>query len=363
MTDWFRSWHGAPTDPKWRTVARRAGVQPGVVTAIVWVLLDRASQAPERGSIVGYDCEVIADALGFDPEQVDAVVTALHEKSVLVDGRFAGWAKHQPAREDGSAERAKAWREQKKAERTQPNAPERERTPEERREETEDRSSSLRSEEGPLAARPPLPAEPKPDQQQLVEAVEIYNSAAATVGWPKCQKLTDQRRAALRHRLKDCCGIDGWRAAMDGARASPFLTGRNDRGWTADLDFFLQAKSFTRLMEGGYDRRGAKPTGANVVTLGRTERSQEDRERIWRLCLQNYADDSANWRPDEHVGFEPGTPGCHIPPEFIERWRVEQGLPDVPPSNWSATRKHAGMVASLAEADRRRAERQRAASA
>ena len=113
--DWFRSWHGAPTDPKWRTVARRAGVRPGDVTAVVWVLLDRASQASDRGSIAGYDAEVIADALGYEPAEVVAIIEALHAKDVLADNVFTGWQKHQPLREDGSAERGRAYREREKA--------------------------------------------------------------------------------------------------------------------------------------------------------------------------------------------------------------------------------------------------------
>lgn len=112
--DWFRSWHGAPTDPKWRTVAKRAGVRPGDVAAIVWVLLDRASQAKERGSIEGYDAEVIADALGYEPEHIIGVVSALHDKRVLVNSVFSGWEKYQPKREDVSAERTREWRERKR---------------------------------------------------------------------------------------------------------------------------------------------------------------------------------------------------------------------------------------------------------
>ena len=138
MTSWFRSWHGAPTDMKWRTIARRAGVPSGYVTAIVWTLLDRASQAGDRGSIAGYDVEEIAVALDFEPEEVEAVIAAMRNKGVLDGDTFTGWAKHQPAREDGSADRAKAWRERKRAEnqqvsedRTQANAGERTKTPRE----------------------------------------------------------------------------------------------------------------------------------------------------------------------------------------------------------------------------------------
>jgi hypothetical protein len=96
-----------------------------IVSALVWALLDRASQASERGSIAGYDADGLACFMGCEAEQVEHVVALMHEKDILKDNAFTGWEKHQPKREDGSAERAKEWRERK---RTQPNASEPERT-------------------------------------------------------------------------------------------------------------------------------------------------------------------------------------------------------------------------------------------
>lgn len=122
---WFRSWHGAPTDPKWLAIARKSGVVPGMVAAIVWALLDRASQSDDRGSISGYDADGLGCFFGLEADQVEAVIAAMRDKGILSGDRFSGWEKHQPCREDGSAERARAWRERS---RTQPNAIERNRT-------------------------------------------------------------------------------------------------------------------------------------------------------------------------------------------------------------------------------------------
>ncbi|MBA9034951.1 hypothetical protein [Rhizobium leguminosarum] len=119
MNDWFRSWHGAPTDPKWLGIARRAGVAPGIAVAVAWALMDRASQASDRGSIKGYDAEGLAYFYGCEPEQVEAIVAAMADKGMISDGRFSSWEKRQPKREDGAAERAREWRERK---RTQANA-------------------------------------------------------------------------------------------------------------------------------------------------------------------------------------------------------------------------------------------------
>ncbi len=130
MTDWFRSWHGAPTDPKWVLIGRKASISPALASGIAWALFDHASQATPRGCVSGFDCEVYAAWGGIDDTQVFACVQAMKDRGMIgEDGMLAAWARRQPSREDGSAERAKDWRERKKYEqtqiernRTQPNA-------------------------------------------------------------------------------------------------------------------------------------------------------------------------------------------------------------------------------------------------
>lgn len=133
MADWFRSWHGAPTDPKWLGIARKANVAPGVVVAIAWALMDRASQSADRGSISGYDADGLAAFFGCDAEQVESIVDGMRAKGVLKGDRFHAWEKRQPKREDGAAERAKQWRERKQTQKNVDEPPERERDTEEER--------------------------------------------------------------------------------------------------------------------------------------------------------------------------------------------------------------------------------------
>lgn len=116
--NWFRSHHGAPTDPKWITIARRAGIRPGDVAAIIWALLDYASQNDDRGSIDGHDSEMLADFFGYETAQIDGVKAAMIEKHVIVNNRFSAWDKRQPAREDvTAAERKRSQRERERRER------------------------------------------------------------------------------------------------------------------------------------------------------------------------------------------------------------------------------------------------------
>lgn len=66
-------------------------------------------------------------------------------------------------------------------------------------------------------------------------------------------KLTPERRRKLgtfvrRHTIDDIT------EAIWAVPRSPFLCGENDRGWKAGIDFMLQPTSFTKLIEGTYDR-------------------------------------------------------------------------------------------------------------
>lgn len=113
--EWFRSWHGAPVDPKWRTIAKRAQVPTSLVVAFMWGLMDRASQAEDRGSFAGVDLETFADFLDCTEDELGRIVTQCDARNVTCDGRFVSWSKRQPKREDdSSAERTRLWRERKK---------------------------------------------------------------------------------------------------------------------------------------------------------------------------------------------------------------------------------------------------------
>jgi len=93
-----------------------------------------------------------------------------------------------------------------------------------------------------------------PDIDEIAKAVSAYNATAARVGWPSVQKLTPARRAAVRGRLKDAGGAEGWEIALAKAEASPFLRGERG-GFSCTFDFLSKQANFTKLMEGNYDER------------------------------------------------------------------------------------------------------------
>ena len=65
--------------------------------------------------------------------------------------------------------------------------------------------------------------------------------------------MTDQRKIKLKQRIKDVGSFKNFIGEVEKALAeSSFLRGDNSRSWSADFDFFLQASSWQKVLEGKY---------------------------------------------------------------------------------------------------------------
>lgn len=84
------------------------------------------------------------------------------------------------------------------------------------------------------------------------DVVDAWNELADRKGLRKAVKLTEQRKRQIHARIRQN-SLEEWQEALAAVERSRFCCGENDRGWRADLDFLLQPKSFTRLIEGFYD--------------------------------------------------------------------------------------------------------------
>jgi hypothetical protein len=124
---WFKAPHGLPADERWPMIAKRAGGKVGEVVAIVSALWDFASRNDDRGSVQGFDPELVATLYDFEQSKVEAILTALVDKAVIVAGRLADWARSQGAAIEklanrtvaASTERVRRHRRNKAAERRQ----------------------------------------------------------------------------------------------------------------------------------------------------------------------------------------------------------------------------------------------------
>jgi hypothetical protein len=116
--DWFRWHHGSVTDPKFRLVAKKAQASVAEVVAVWAFVLETASQNPERGAFGEIDTEALDLALGMDDGTTDRILSAMHDRALIADGRIPAWDKRQPKREDSTAaerQRLKRQREQELA--------------------------------------------------------------------------------------------------------------------------------------------------------------------------------------------------------------------------------------------------------
>jgi DNA-binding transcriptional ArsR family regulator len=104
----------------------------------------------------------------------------------------------------------------------------------------------------------------------VVSVFSAYNEVAQRVGWPLISKQSKARENAARQRMKDCGGFDNWKAAIERAAASDFLSGKATGTTPATFDWLTKAANFTKLMEGNYDNRANNTAGnsnANTAAL------------------------------------------------------------------------------------------------
>lgn len=272
---WLRLWHDMPNDPKWRTIARVSKQSISAVMAVYLHVLVSASNATERGRTQDVCNEDIASALDLECEQVDAIIDAMQGR-VLDGDKVSGWAKRQVEREDGSAARAKAWREaQKEAKKTKPNAPERKQTPDTDTDTDTDKKEELHGAQAPAASDADSPAEPAPVDPlpcPVQKIVEAYHTLMPDN--PRIKLLDDGRRRTIAARWKQAArekvgpfgystadqGVEAWKNFFEVCSESDFLTGKAEAGpgrtkpFIADLDFLLSPKGFKGCLENKYHR-------------------------------------------------------------------------------------------------------------
>lgn len=74
--------------------------------------------------------------------------------------------------------------------------------------------------------------------------------------FPKVQTMSQGRKTSLRARLRDKFWKENFEPAMQIMEKSLFLLGKNQRGWVADVEFFLRPDSVAKIIEGKYLKSG-----------------------------------------------------------------------------------------------------------
>lgn len=98
--EWFRVYHGTCQNPKLHKASRIAGVSRALVIAVWIAVLEKASKAEERGDLSGLDPDEVAFVTGVKPKTASAIISAMIDVELIVDGRPKGWDDRQPAGDD-----------------------------------------------------------------------------------------------------------------------------------------------------------------------------------------------------------------------------------------------------------------------
>lgn len=112
---------------------------------------------------------------------------------------------------------------------------------------------SLKEDQNPSGTVLPDEADASsPVRQPLGEARDHWNEVAAATGWPQVRALSPNRQKLLSARLREH-GLDGWKAAVARARASPYLAGPDPPSWFT-FPWIIKSENFLKVTEGNYDR-------------------------------------------------------------------------------------------------------------
>lgn len=137
-------------------------------------------------------------------------------------------------------------------------------------------------------------------EEEEERAFAAFVASASQHNWPKPQSLNTDRRKKLRARLAEH-GIEAWQTMLSKAGASDFLCSK----FALKLDWVLEPKNFTKVIEGNYDARKSGPEASPVV--------DRDSAEQWRARLRG-------WHPGKpwlYEGPPPGEPGCRVPKPLL----------------------------------------------
>lgn len=106
----------------------------------------------------------------------------------------------------------------------------------------------------------------KPAIDDVDAVASLWNEIAGAAGLSKVRTLTAKRRTAIRAMLKEFSPSE-WVEICRNCAASSFLTGGNDRGWKANIDFALRIDKAAAILEGNYAGGPQRPTRGQTGAL------------------------------------------------------------------------------------------------
>jgi len=96
------------------------------------------------------------------------------------------------------------------------------------------------------------------------DVLNEWNMQAIAHGFRKSLRMSPKLKSMLSTRWRTEFWRERWRDAVRLVHTRPFNLGENDRGWKADLEWFLRPGQIDKILERGDDGR-PKPTGLEAI--------------------------------------------------------------------------------------------------
>jgi hypothetical protein len=256
---WLRWYRGTVEDAKFRYIARSAKCTISEVIAAWAVLLEDAASDEHRGCVTR-DGAWIASILDLDDGLAERILDQMQRANMVEltnEGiKIRNWdsRQFQSDTDKTAAERQKRRRQRVK---------------ESHADVTRDASVS----HGPVTApdtdtdtdtdskkdsgnKDSPPSTPKPNFQEdlgFQALVTAWNDELSEPhGLPRVTRLTKARYIKFKAREKDYGGWFQVYEILTKINNQPFLLGKNQRGWKANFDWFLEPRNMARIEEGNY---------------------------------------------------------------------------------------------------------------
>lgn len=93
---------------------------------------------------------------------------------------------------------------------------------------------------------------------------DAYNETCVSL--PHLRALSDARKKSIKARLNTYT-VEEMHEVFRKAESSEFLTGKNDRNWTATFDWLMKDSNFAKVLDGNYDNRKKPAINAEMTDL------------------------------------------------------------------------------------------------
>lgn len=115
--------------------------------------------------------------------------------------------------------------------------------------------------------------EEKRDSTNYQEIISMYNDTC--VSFPKVTKLSENRKKAIRARLK-VYTPDDFKKMFEMAEGSSFLKGANSRNWSATFDWLINDSNMAKVLDGNYqDRQQGTPEHSGQSSQGQQGKARD----------------------------------------------------------------------------------------